>query len=255
VYKMDKSMSDILYSRLPELYKKYDAEQNPPYQLKNFLKIIGGGMDYLKDSILALEDLFNVDKTPAIFLSPLMQMLGYDYPLDMTEEEKRRFLAILPTLCLYKGTGDVFTYIGRMIFGENCTVDIEKVFNSFILLTIFESIPLNLDTRVSRYKLFAEKFRPVNVSIGFLFISLISEICNIAKDISYRDTITLIEQNEIFRSDVFINNQDAITTIHDYSFGLDFLMDEDTVLDSPIFLLDSNFILSSDNLEDTIIYV
>jgi phage tail-like protein len=165
-----KSMGEVLYDLLPQLYKTEDSRLEPnPYQLKRFLQINGVGLDYLRDKAKGHSDLFSVDNTPPELLPHLAEMLGFEFPYSMSVNEQRSLIKLLPTLYKLKGTQSVFDYLSRQIFGLDAKAYSDWVSRggengeNLIRINIEANGETpNLQPRIDRYYAYSEKFRPVN---------------------------------------------------------------------------------------------
>lgn len=165
-----------LYSLLPPLYRTEDAKIRPtPFPLKRFLQIAGTGFDHLDEKLKGHENLFDVDRTPRELLPHLAQMMGFDFPYDMTEFEQRTFLKVLPILYKYKGTSRVFDYLGQVIFGQYTIVNVEYYKNhepdrnyehGISVYLQVEGDVIDVSSKAERYRRFAESFRPLNTVLN-----------------------------------------------------------------------------------------
>src|SRR5574344_668373 len=99
---------DIFYNRLPEFYRNADKDLETPYQLKKFLNILGGGFDSLYDDIKLTSKNFDVDDANPYVLDSQIKMLGFTFPYEMSDNDKRNLIKVLPTLYQNKGNAKVF---------------------------------------------------------------------------------------------------------------------------------------------------
>lgn len=196
-----KTMGERLYEMTPVAYKKFDADQKPtPYPLKRFMQILDeGGWAHIEQEIEDLNNMYDPLRTPERNLDMLAEIMGFRFPITsvadgqggeitifLTSDEKRQFLALLPTLYENKGTPRVFYFLGRNIFGAETAVIpewIPRTVSSSGKHTINLNVAvddgvLNLGAKAERYKMFADKFRPVN------------NIINVTLQIIYYDDYT-----------------------------------------------------------------
>lgn len=167
-----------LYSRLPEKVRGDDALQEPtPYPLKRFYNILSVPMDYLYDKISERRFMYNVDKTPAIFLPYLYYMLGFPFPSFMPESEQRSFLKILPELNNIKGQKRLFRFLGRTFYGSDAIINPIASGNKIeINLNVIANGELDaVDERTKRFIYFANWFRPVNRRINVVLTLFYSD--------------------------------------------------------------------------------
>lgn len=203
-------IKDFLYDRLPELYRKYDAEQASPYPLKRYLDILTeGGLAELLKYIEDLRKIQNIDECPKEFLPLIAQQYGLDFPYDMDETSQRKFIKVLPKLYANKGTEEAFKYLAREIFGEatnlkaNMAQKPEEMadeewqkLNDWQKLLVYLEIDgetLKLENKHINFLKFCEIIRPVNtVVIPYLalFYKDQYERLNRANDIDSHDFIT-----------------------------------------------------------------
>lgn len=178
-----------LYEMLPAIYKDEDAKIRPhPYPLKRFMKIAGTGFEHLEDKLQGHYNLYDLDRTPSELLPYLAEMMGFDFPYEMTEVEQRSFLKVLPLLYKFKGTAQVFDYLGQVIFGASTrvestyrmNVDPELAYKHVIDVYVqVAGSTSDIAVRADRYNKFAENFRPLNTELNpvvQLFYSDIYEI-------------------------------------------------------------------------------
>jgi phage tail-like protein len=166
----------ITYDLLPPLYKKEDSNIRPvPFPLQRFLQVAGTGFDYLEEKAEGHSNLYDLDRTPAELLPHLAQMMGFDFPYEMSEFEQRSFLKVLPTLYKFKGTARVFDYLGQVIFGQftrvestyRLNIDPEEAYKHVIDVYVqVTGSTADITSRADRYRKFAENFRPLNTVLN-----------------------------------------------------------------------------------------
>ncbi|MMZ51288.1 hypothetical protein D1872_130230 [compost metagenome] len=192
---LETSMGMQIYSRLPNIYKRKDAEQQPiAYPLKRFFQVASVGMDWLRDRITGRENMFNIAKTPKEFLPYLYETIGFPFPSFLSEEDQRAFLKILPILYQLKGNAKVFEYLGRVFYGNDTQINPVKREgdNIYIDLNVLANGGLTeIDKRTERFLYFANFFRPVNRKLHVIVTLFYSDEYRIqAQDISMPDLIT-----------------------------------------------------------------
>lgn len=186
---------ELLYKRLPEIYREKDKELFRPYVLRDYLSILGASFDEFLTYTEDLRNLFDVDLQDEVFLNPSIKLLGASFPYSMTDSEKRGLIKILPTLYENKGNSRVFTYLAQLFFGTNATVSVLRgvfsdsyfVDNSYTLCDTFYTVGTNdrrilitvtfyenidFDAALVKFLILAEQFRPVNTLFAFRFISI-----------------------------------------------------------------------------------
>lgn len=179
-----KSMGEILYDLLPQLYKVEDAKQKPiPYPLKRYLQVAGIGLDFMRSKIEGHVNMFDLDKAPPELLPHLAKMLGFEFPYDMTEKEQRSLLKVIPILYKLKGTKAVFHYLAGQIFELEAKTYSEWVSRggqngeNLIKITVETKGELSdLQTRIDRYYRYSELFRPVNHKLFWQIILYYTDV-------------------------------------------------------------------------------
>jgi phage tail-like protein len=194
VSNIQKVNGDFLYDkRLPRIYKREDEKQKPvPFPLQRYMKVTNEGFNYINDKIDGLSNMYNPDLCPPEFLPHLAEMLGFEFPYEMTEREKRQWLKLLPTLYQSKGTKNLFSYLGRVVYGvTNTTVSAQRfpriVENgvqtepqTIELRVEVEGDVFDLDKKTTNFRNFAERFRPVNHRLDVLVAYIYADDYNFA---------------------------------------------------------------------------
>lgn len=203
-------IKNFLYDRLPELYRKYDADQASPYPLQRYLDILTeGGLAELLRYIEDLRKIQNIDECPKEFLPLIAQQYGLEFPYDMDETSQRKFIKVLPKLYANKGTEEAFKYLAREIFGEatnlkanmaqkpeDMTEEEWEKLNDWQKLLVYLEIDgetLKLENKHINFLKFCEIIRPVNtVVIPYLalFYKDIYDRINRSNDVDSHDFIT-----------------------------------------------------------------
>lgn len=174
--------SKMLYEKLPEIYRREDANMLPlPYPLKRFLKVLGAGFDEVQKYIEDFRNVQNVDTCPKELLPLLAQQFGLDFPYDMDEASQRKFIKVLPVLYSNKGTEDAFKFLAREIFGESTNLNISKAekpedmpqeeweklgdWQKLLVYLEVNGETLKLDNKHLNFIKFCEIIRPVNTTV------------------------------------------------------------------------------------------
>lgn len=171
---MTKELYEILYDRLPEIYRKEDAEVPlNPYPLKRFFQIAFEGVKPLEKKIQNVENLFNVGLTDAKNLDTLGELLGLTFPKGTLEEEKRRIIKNLPQLYKMKGTDTVYGVLAKLVFHKDAKTNILWSYDGFPRadIEVLDTIE-DLDGKQTRFLELLEHFRTPNTKIGWV-ISII----------------------------------------------------------------------------------
>ncbi len=171
---MIKNFSEQLYQMLPPIYRKEDANIKPYKEpLKRYLKILSeGGFEVLLKSIeefLFIRDIDNVDSK---YLPLIAKTLGLDFPYNMTDKERRKYLKIIPSLYKSKGTADSFNFLAREIFSTKTKINTRaEVYKEgmtpkewrriFLDIEVDGALP-DLQRKEENFRKFVEIIRPVN---------------------------------------------------------------------------------------------
>lgn len=163
-----------LYNMLPPIYRKEDAKVKPnPEPLKRFLKILHeGGYKPLIERIDSLQNLTDIDNADPNDLHLLVKTLGLDFPYNMTDKERKKYLKIIPTIYKSKGTEDSFNFLAREIFSTKTSIHTtaetyqegmtpEEWRRIFINIEVDGSLP-DLQRKEQNFRKFVEIVRPVN---------------------------------------------------------------------------------------------
>lgn len=118
-----RDISSLLYDKLPEVYRKADAQPEVDYALKRYLEALSdGGITPVFQEILALYDILEVDKCPKEVLPLLGKLLGYNYIHEVDENTQRKIVANLIEIYKRKGTKSVISFITREFTQYDSTV-------------------------------------------------------------------------------------------------------------------------------------
>lgn len=163
-----------LYNMLPPIYRKEDAKIRPnPEPLKRFLKILyEGGFKPLIEKIDSHQNLMDIDVADSRYLHLLVRTLGLDFPYNMTDKDRRKYLKIIPTLYKSKGTADSFNFLAREIFSTKTKINTRaEVYKEgmtskewrriFIDIEVDGALP-DLQRKEENFRKFVEIIRPVN---------------------------------------------------------------------------------------------
>ena len=176
-------LKDLLYERLPELYRREDARVSPsPYPLKRFLEVLTeGGLQELLNYIEDFRKVQNIDECPKELLPLVAQQYGLEFPYDMDEASQRKFIKVLPTLYANKGTEEAFKYLAREIFGQGTNLSTEMAkkpdgmsdeeweklgdWQKLLVYLEVDGETLKLDNKHLNFVKFCEIIRPVNTTV------------------------------------------------------------------------------------------
>jgi len=163
-----------LYNMLPPIYRKEDAKIKPhPEPLKRFLKILHeGGFKPLIERIESLQNLTDIDNADPNSIHLLVQTLGLDFPYNMSDKERRKYLKIIPSIYKSKGTADSFNFLAREIFSTKTKIHTraeiykegmtpEEWRRIFIDIEVDGALP-DLQRKEENFRKFVEIVRPVN---------------------------------------------------------------------------------------------
>lgn len=199
------NFGSMLYDKLPLIYKTEDGTVKPyTYPLKRFYQIASVGLDFLKAKTDGRRNLYDLDKVPAEFLPHLAKMMGFTFPYDMPESDQRNLLKSLPYLYKMKGTGEVFNYLGRKVYGISSSATtalrIEDLVRYLDVNVEINGEVAELDKKTEWYRRFAEKFRPVNhhlnVIINLYYADVFSRLIN--SDVLGTDTLEVDDATDTF---------------------------------------------------------
>lgn len=238
------NFAEMLYQRLPEIYKEQDKDLTVPYQLQRFLKVLGEGFNEFGTYITDYNKLFDVKNTTSAALNGLIKMQGFTFPYSMTEEEKRKLIKILPILYENKGNAKVFGYLARLVFGADVVVTLQngissecllvsndfELSNTFYIIGSEKQIVVNItfmgniafDDCLSKFLILAENFRPINTIIYFNFTAIYEKSIEIALDtitslsdfrLRYWDTGSGVSSWDTNPPDVDINDDGVVTLL------------------------------------------
>ena len=163
-----------LYNMLPPIYRNEDAKIRPnPEPLKRFLKILHeGGFKPIIEDIDSQQNLMDIDVADSKYLHLLVQTLGLDFPYNMPDNERRKYLKIIPVIYKSKGTADSFNFLAREIFSTktNITTTAEEYEEGmtpeewrriFVNIEVDGALP-DLQRKEENFRKFVEIVRPVN---------------------------------------------------------------------------------------------
>lgn len=251
------SFGEIFYKRLPEIYKKEDRNALNPYQLKKYLRILGEGFDDIEKSVDSLKFNFDMDLATTETITPSAKLLGFNFPYNMTENEKRNLVKILPLLYRNKGNAKVFEYLANVIFGQYSnpvTIDLEKSTmlvgsnpNAHCItigVSYLDELP-NLLDRLRNYIMFVEEFRPVNLFLKYVFKPFTEEV-GLLKIVDTILDLPIVYTNEyvLYDIDEFYFDTSLLVSTDNYSI-VSVYIDEPLGFNIPRARLNETFILSS----------
>ena len=114
----------------------------------------------------------DIDVADPRYLHLLVQTLGLDFPYNMTDKERRKYLKIIPSIYKSKGTADSFNFLAREIFSTKTKINTRaEVYKEgmtpkewrriFIDIEVDGALP-DLQRKEENFRKFAEVIRPVN---------------------------------------------------------------------------------------------
>lgn len=204
-----------LYNMLPPIYRKEDAKIRPnPEPLKRFLKILHeGGFKPLIERIDSHQNLMDIDVADSRYLHLLVQTLGLDFPYNMSDKERRKYLKIIPSIYKSKGTADSFNFLAREIFSTKAKIQTraevykegmtpEEWRRIFIDIEVDGALP-DLQRKEENFRKFVEIVRPVNrILVINLVLAYYTEykFAERARDSFNFEAITESATNDIYTS-------------------------------------------------------
>lgn len=211
-----------LYNMLPPIYRNEDAKIRPnPEPLKRFLKILHeGGFKPLIHDIDSQQNLMDIDVADSRYLHLLVQTLGLDFPYNMTDKERRKYLKIIPAIYKSKGTADSFNFLAREIFSTKTNINTraevyeegmtpEEWRRIFIDIEVDGALP-DLQRKEENFRKFVEIVRPVN---RLLVINLM---------LTYFDTYKFDERvRDLFNSEIITINPELDEFVRSLNDELD----------------------------------
>lgn len=171
---MKNSFDKFLYDSLPPIYRSEDLKIKPnPEPLKRFLQILHeGGFKPLIESAENIRNLSDVDNARPEDLNLIVKQLGLDFPYNMSEAERKKYIKIIPSLYKLKGVEDSFNYLAREIFSTKSKIDTrvaeyvegmtpEEWRKIFLNIEIDGGLP-DIQRKEENFRKFVEIIRPVN---------------------------------------------------------------------------------------------
>lgn len=170
-YTLNQNLTEYIYSRLPNVYRKHDTS----LQLKKYLEsLVDGGLLISLNEILAIEDLLDPEKCPSEFLPYLFSNYGAEYSPNIPEIYQRRIIQNYAEILRRKGTKSVAKYLAREITGFNATIteqSYSKIFRTWTSnsrieeLGITQSKTFSVSSSDLKYTL-GEKYNPQVIKIN-----------------------------------------------------------------------------------------
>lgn len=171
---INNSFDKYLYNTLPPIYRSEDAKIKPnPEPLRRFLQILNeGGFKPIISNVDRLRNLSNIDNANSEDLSNIVRALGLEFPYNMTDSERRKYIKIIPSLYKLKGAEDSFNYLAREIFSTKSKIDTkvaeyvegmtpEEWRKIFLNIEIDGGLP-DIQRKEENFRKFVEIIRPVN---------------------------------------------------------------------------------------------
>ena len=171
---MKNSFDKFLYDFLPPIYRSEDLKIKPnPEPLKRFLKIMHeGGFKPLIESAESLRNLSDIDNARPEDLNLIVQSLGLEFPFNMTDTERRKYIKTIPSIYKLKGTEASFNFLAREIFSTKTNINTrvaeyvggmtpQEWRRIFIDIEVDGALP-DLQRKEENFRKFVEIIRPVN---------------------------------------------------------------------------------------------
>lgn len=92
--------------------------------LKNYVLGLSGALDNVRLDIRSMEDMADPDKMPEKFLSPALSSEGWECPVDLTAEQKRKLIPNVNYIMSRIGDINVIIYTIKLLFGLDLTLSI-----------------------------------------------------------------------------------------------------------------------------------
>jgi len=116
-------MADWMYSRLPDMLRARDEVAGSP--LRQLVRVLGFGMQDVRDLADTAVDFIDVDTCPADQLPLLGNLLGFEFPYDLAEDMQRNFVRSIVSMYRIKGTPLALKFVvNRLIAGKGFKLDI-----------------------------------------------------------------------------------------------------------------------------------
>lgn len=119
---MTMDMGAYLYSLLAESARERDEEQGFP--LQQLCAVLGSGLTDVRGDADLIPSLVNLDTCPVAQLPRLSQMLGFDFPFDLPEDQQRAFVRSAVSLYRLKGTPAALRFVVTRVIGNGFKLDI-----------------------------------------------------------------------------------------------------------------------------------
>ena len=170
------NLGEKLYYKLPSVYISEDSKIEPsPYPLQRFLKVLGGGFDFIESKVEDFGNVIDIDICPPEYLQLIASMLGIEFPYSLDEATQRRYIKIIPVLNRLKGTTSSFEYLARETFGSSAVVSAYKIpyeegmtpeeWRRILVRVELDGESTYLANKEENFKKFAEILRPANYKL------------------------------------------------------------------------------------------
>lgn len=244
-----------LYNMLPSFYRNEDAKIRPnPEPLRRFLKILHeGGFKQVIHEIDSHQNLLDIDVVDSKHLMSLVQTLGLDFPYNMTDKERRKYLKIIPAIYKSKGTVDSFNFLAREIFSTKTNINTraevyeegmtpEEWRRIFIDIEVDGALP-DLQRKEENFRKFVELVRPVNrILVMNLILTYYAEykFAERARDLFNFEVIIVNTEldkfmsslkDEVDKSILKLKAEEEISHLkpYEYEYGKPFILNSSTL--------------------------
>ena len=174
---MSHEIANYLYSRLPEVYRIQDEEVGG--DLKTFLEILGGDVDYYnssktgleftKEEILGIMNLLDIKLVPDEYLEIFGEMFGFpNSNFGLPLKYYRKIIGHIVLIYQQKSTLDIIKYVGKLLSGVDVYVYPRPKGNEhggreeFNIIFFLQFGDENLETDKAVIQKVMEYLRPIN---------------------------------------------------------------------------------------------
>lgn len=186
---MSKVNTDFLYSRLPLIYRVEDEKLD--YPLKRFLSIlVEGGFSKVEEDIENFGDLFNPDRCPKEFLPLLADILGFEFPFDVSEKVQRRLIKAMSKVYKIKGTKQSLRFLINEVTGYDSKILNEDVMNkTFAIQVMADGTDLEMEDKNRKIVILLDRYRPIGSFYTLLLKVFYSDVLTVSQKSSWLDEI------------------------------------------------------------------
>jgi phage tail-like protein len=128
-------LSNWMWERVPEMTRERDYAlsrpgapldewERPKGPLRELVDVLAHGFDLIKGDIDQFEKLIDVDNCPASLLPFIGDMLGSEFPYDLTVEQQRTYLRSLIRMYRTKGTAWTLRLAAMRVIGSGFDIEV-----------------------------------------------------------------------------------------------------------------------------------